>query len=1043
MRNDQNLKVPSILWYALSLVLLIGIPVRVFGEDQKQLAEMRAEQLLQEADFRLKKNRTKEAVPFLQTYLDRSNGQADQRVLSTAQDIRIKLGRILAQSGDMNGAVSLFESYTTNRPALKWNEAMKLLSGALLEMKQWDKCIMVTTNALAGPPEDVRKEITKAEALAAELAEKAASEDEYQFDKYGNVIQQHESGADAKAVDPSAYAKDDLVILHMNLGEAYRETGQKELSISPYEYVLENTTNSIHKGYAILQVVNSLIAEKDFEKIKTLIPRLYQTDARYDIRVNMALMNAAVALYDAGEYDSSLPLFRMILSRKELLEHLSSKMLPLQIEAGIVPDGMSLKEFREISEKTLLGNRNVMKAVEETWSDDEQENQDINKPKELLDYEALQRTIQNLPPYENEVTYRSAYVYDAVKRPWEATLLFDRVHQLDPSSAIGRQSFYEVLRILLDPLEERSEAEKRGFAYLDRHNEGLMTRQVLYLLSSYYQQHQLLNEVTNLLPRITALVPNNDRDVRRYECELYYQQAVANMVLLDYPHAQSLFEKILSDYPGSHQQENATYWRAVAMTFQQEYEKALPLFEDYLKNYPEGAWIASAQFQRGICRFGMEQYEEAFDCFTTVIEQFPESQVYPDARSLRGDIYGSRGLLDQAIAEYQEAFSAAKNHQQGKYATFQMVRVYKSEKRYKPLIEAVNRYMNRYGDEADIAEGIYWLGKTKMDQGLVDEAMNVYLDAIVRFGGDLEQGGVDSIIAELTQVSRHQLSPEQLKDCRTRLSGIIAENKNQVLELRVRVMLSEIDGTRLQLGEQLLQNLPTLGNAAPPVLSVISDASFELKDYSRAAEIMDMFRKNFSESEYMRSAFKLRAYDLFENHDFSTALALVEEAQARYGTSPDAAWAQLMKGKIAIKTGEYDQARKWLKELFNVPAWRGEPQAEAAYLLGTAEEAAGDLLAAHGWYQRTYFQFKGYAGGRWGAEAYLASARCLQKLGYTDEARNTYRAMLFDKYVRELPAAAVARKALGSEETADIAQKVADGFYTNITISVEQEAVQE
>ena len=67
-------------------------------------------------------------------------------------------------------------------------------------------------------------------------------------------------------------------------------------------------------------------------------------------------------------------------------------------------------------------------------------------------------------------------------------------------------------------------------------------------------------------------------------------------------------------------------------------------------------------------------------------------------------------------------------------------------------------------------------------------------------------------------------------------------------------------------------------------------------------------------------------------------------------------------------------------------------------------------------YQRTYFQYKVYDNGYWAAEAYLASVKCLNKLGLENDIRNTYRAMLFDEYVNKLPQSKIAEEFLGFEE---------------------------
>ncbi|MCF7817154.1 MAG: tetratricopeptide repeat protein, partial [Kiritimatiellales bacterium] len=260
-----------------------------------------------------------------------------------------------------------------------------------------------------------------------------------------------------------------------------------------------------------------------------------------------------------------------------------------------------------------------------------------------------------------------------------------------------------------------------------------------------------------------------------------------------------------------------------------------------------------------------------------------------------------------------------------------------------------------------------------------------------------------------------------------------------VLQLRLRVTLAKLGKTGTELGQQLIAELPGLGHASPPVLACICDASFEMKDYSRAEELLHIFIVKFEDSEYMRAAYKLRGYGQYAEKDYDGALHTIEEAQELYGTDPDVAWAQLMKAQVLLDMGRIDEARAANLNILNVPSWRGEPVAQATCQLGQVEEKAGNPRKAFGFYQRTYFQYKGHAGGHWAAEAYLASARCLKQLGLENDRRNTYRAMLFDPYVNTLPQAAEARDVLGAAEVSEIGTLVAAGTVTNIAIAVEME----
>lgn len=1018
--------------------VLISFLVAGFSIGYAQLTEgMRAEEILMEADVLLKSKRPADAIPYLEAYLARVAGVEDTRVASMAQDVRLKLASIRVQEKNYPDAIRFLESYIAQSPRVSWHLAMKLLSTSLLETGEFEKCVQVTTNALAGPPPAVMAEITPPAAEKnQQAADGGAGTPQYEFDKYGEVITRS-ADRPVEVKDPSGYDREDLLLLNMTLGEAYRQLGNATASIVPYSYVVKNTDDEISKGYAIMQVVNALIEMKDFVKLTEQIAQLYRTNARYDIRVNLALMNAATALFDAKEYDSALPLYRMILPREELIAYQAGKVREMKIKAGLLPPDQGPNTYKSKVDDTLFGKKYSV-IVEEFWSEDER-TKGVNKPKELVELEELVRTLEGLPPYENEVLYRNALLYDEVGRPWEAVRFFDRVYKNDASGELGLRSFYDVIRLLLEPLDESREAEERGYAYLDQDRAGITPRQIAYLLTGYYQQHEQIPKIKQLLPYLKGFVPSKDGLVLKYECELYYMQAVADMVMMNYELAEEGFRKVLIDFPGSHQEDNATYWRAVTLVFTEKYEEALAEFESYPKRFPGGAWHAHALFQSATCYFGMENYDEALARFTQVIRKYPDSPVFPDACSLRGDIFGSRGMLDEAIKDYKTAIAEARTPGQARYAVFQMAAIFEAEKRYPEIISLVNDYLNRYGSEADISEGIYWIGKTKINQGRVDEAVQSYYDAIVRYGSDIKQTGVDSVIAELVRTVKGRLSNDGRVRLKDKLLTALRQADSQTLKLRLRAALAQIDGTEIQFGRQLISELSDFSQAAPPVLSAICDASFENRDYSRAEEILKVFLMQFDNSEFMRSAYRLRGFDLYTSGKLDEALKLVSDAQARYGTDYDAAWAQLMKGDIFLDKGLFAEAREAFTSVLNVQGWRGESYAEATFKLGRVEELAGDPRKAFGWYQRAYFQYKGYAKGYWAAEAYLASVRCLRSLGLENDARNTYRAMLFDKYVNGLPQANEAIQALGVDEVLEIKMLIASGIKTNVTVILQAE----
>jgi TolA-binding protein len=907
--------------------------------------ELSASGLLTESAKLLTAQQYTEAVPYLTGYLERMKDSEDERVLALMQDVRFKLGKIMVSLESPEEATVYFKEYTSRKPVYKRREALKLLAVSLFGLGELEACVSAVTNAFTEPPppeNSAKKTTIDVDALSKEELGGLTARQLKRYEKYAEDADENLFGGFSESAPPPepAYTQKDLVLLNMTLAEAYSGLEEWEKSISPYTYVINHAEAEDRKGYAIMQMVNSLIELKKFEEVRELVAQLYRTDARYDIRVNMALMNAASALFNAAEYDSALTLYRMVLPREELVNYQTVKMNVLLKEAEL-PE-VVLKTVTNVTGRveTLFGKKYAGNPVNA-----ESGESSVVKPMAVVSLEESIGSLLSLPPYEDDVLYRMGQLYAEVGRPWEAVVLFETVSGRDPDGEMGQRAFYERLQVLTDPLKEYEQVEADGLQFLKNYTKGIAPRQVAYQLTAAYQKQNKMKEIKKLLPYIKGFDLSDDFVARQYDCELDYMQAVADLVLLNYPQAEAKFNNVLKKYPGSHQADNASYWHAMSLLFLQKYETAFAEFEAYAEKFPQGHWFDVASFRGGICLFGMEKYDEAMGRFTHVISTYPDSSVYPDACSMRGDIFGSKGLLDEALQDYREAIAKARTPAQATYATFQMASVFEAEDHYQEIIDVVNDYLNRYGEKADVAKAAYWIGKTKMAQGLTGEAVDAYLDTVIKYGGNVRQDGVDLIIAELVTVSR-RLEDNELGALKTRLQVAIHSADSATLQLRLRVLLAEIDGTRVDLGRKLIVELQDLTQAPPPVLAVVCDASFAAEDYSRAKDILTIFQTRFEDSDFMRAAYKLRAFDLYRAGDFEAALQITEESQALYGTDYDMAWAQLMKGRIKLSQEDFESARDTFSAVLNVRAWRGEPYAEATFYLGRVNTTRACLSPA-------------------------------------------------------------------------------------------------
>ncbi len=966
-------------------------------------------ELLKAANLAVSEERYDEAVSLMYIYLSEVEDSQAERVIEIAQDMRFQMATLLIELERLDEAAAVLQTYLEQPLCAFPRAAHKMLATALYEIEDYEAAVEATLAALQFEPESVI------------AVDKDGEEEE------PDVFEQLK----LREEEPP-YTLAEETILHLMLAESYFTLGRWEESLEPFEFVIEHTEDDQRRGYAIMQVVNALIEIPDYERIVAWIPALYRTDARYDIRVNLALLNAAAALFAEGEYAGALPLYRMMIPRDELIVFQEERLKALRVEAGLPPE---LGAEMTADEKLLFGVVDETEVA--TNVKDETTGEWLEKPKALIEQEQLLEALKQMPPYEVDVAYRMAEIYRVVERPYEALAFFEEVYGVNPTNEIGERSVFEMVDLHLTVLNEPAEAERVAFAHIERFPEGLLPRQLAYALNGYYQPKGEMESVKSLKPYLDGMVRSNEAAIIQYDTELYFMQAVADLTLLNYAGAETAFKYVLDEFPDSHQSANSLYWFAMSKLFLQKYAEALPDFVRYREKYATESYASTCVYQIGVCHFGLEAYDEALRWFSQVIDDHPDADVFPEACSMRGDIYGSRGLLDEAVVDYERAVDAARTVNQATYPTFQMAEVFEAEDRYERIIACVETYLYRWGEEADVARALFWIGKTKIQQGLLDEAVETYLDAIVTYGSNREQEGVDLMIAELVKISTVFLKEEQRDQLLASTRAAIVEAENDTLALRLRVMEAELEGRALELGTTLIEELESLEEASPPVLAVICEASFELEDYRRAEEILELFELHFPDSEYRRAAFKLRVSGQMQLGDFEGALVTIEEAQERYGTEADVAWTQLIKADALRSLGRLDEATEANIGVLGVRAWRGVPMAQATYQLGQVEEARGDARKAFAYYQRTYFQYKGHAGGYWAAEAYLASARCLQELGLENDRRNTYRAMLFDPFVSSLPQSEEAREVLGSAEVAEIELYIELGGVTNITVELE------
>lgn len=1047
--KSGRFSVVHIILFALMANLgIVGTSRALIGEPDEPTA---TETLTQAIEF-LQQHNYDEAIDAMYSYLDYEDirNATLPRVLKKAQDVRYRLAVILVDRNRQAEAIDVLKAYISKQPAPHMRSAMKMLVACYFDLKMNEEALKAVKDALD------------------------YNENPYVVAVDKTLKDDETFGDEEEGAEDLPYTESELTMLNFVMAESLFNLEKWEECIEPFTYVTKHTDDEQRKGYSIMQMINALISLDGFDRIISWVPELYKTPARYDIRVNLALLNAAATLYDAGQYDSALPLYRMIVPREELLEYQEKQLRQMRIDAGLPPD---MGEELTPGEILLFGKADAARDLESqtsqpagmvTVASEAEETSKQEVPPAITELEALIAALKDMQPYEDHVKFQMAQLYKNVQRFWEAVRFYEIVSDAEKTisnedTSIYGRSVYELITILTDQLDEGDEALSRASKYFETHKEGVYPRLVAYVLTRHYQRKKDWKAVEELRPYVDGIKRSSDVDLTRYDTELYFMQGVAQLMQQHYTNAVDGFQYVINEFPGTAQEPNSLFWCGFSYLCLEEPDKAYECFERYTRDFPGGDLLDEAYYQGGIALFSLDRLEDAKERFSYVIDTYgTNSSVYSDACIMRADIYGSEGgdSLDKAVADYKNAFNYATRVSQATQATFKMCDLFKADENVYGLPyveEAVNLYLARWGEDndADIAKALFWIGRVMIQDQRYVEAADSYYNAIVDYGGNLHQDGVDQMIPELVKMCKVYLTDEQRDDIKTRLKVKIDTTDDLTLALRLRVVLAKLDDTEIELGKQLIAELPDFEHASPPVLSAICEASFANQDYSRAEELLQIFKNNFENSDYMRAAYKLRASGQVHDKDLDGALETIKEAQEEYGTDAQSAWAQLMKAQVLLDLGNIDEAREENKNVMGVPEWRGAPYAQATYQLGQVEEAAGHLLAAHGYYQRAYYQYKGLAKGHWGALGYLSAARCLEKLAdqpgissrdrdrYQEARLNTLRAMLYDTYVNKLPQADEARKILGPSEVASVEAVLASDVTTNIVVNVEEEKTAE
>ncbi len=801
---------------------------------------------------------------------------------------------------------------------------------------------------------------------------------------YYDVLKRYEFGADMKTD------------IYYSIAQCHLVRDDWGAARGPLYKAFRWSPDSLRRNRAATHLATAYLKTRNLEKIYPMVPYLLQRDslAARSISFNMAALEAGDALFSDERYREAFWVHRMIYPHDEVL---------VRTEAFLE----YLQKRVELEKQNLTDPRRLMRLQE--W---------------VGETEAEIKAMNEMENYDSELEYRIARGYMEALRYREARELF-----LHLSVVGGKEKAEESLYLAFacsTRLLPWSRVYEIGRQYMEKYPAGQWYDELTLMMGQMYAKEQNWTEVVSHLSSVLQNRPNHQSAV-----ECLFLLGYAHFMEEQFPQSVARFRELRKRFPGTELITGAMYWTAMALMFQSNYEEAGQEFDALLARRPEAQYAEDSAFRRAICHYALGQFEAADIRLAAFIQAQPESKLTPEAWMTRGDIAGAQARVDEAVRHYQRAMEYKEellNIEHYNHCAFQAGQMLYDAKKFREAGAHYKRYMDRNRAESNIPLAIYWIGRTLMETGEPVGAARYYKDAVLKYGTDRKQIGVDMILDEWVATT-HKLPADQ---ARTAWSELLLSlqaartNNDQVGILRLtRVQLfhPDLQTVERELTMDKLLQRENVTNASPAVLETMLDGAIRRSQTNLAVAVAQNIIAEFTETDYALNARLFLArnnIELLRTAPAEKAKALREDAikhldliRTVFASNEEAAQALMLLGRLYREDNQVDEADKCYESALAVRTW-GKYWPEALYGRGLCAEARKEFLKATAYYERIYVMYAKYRD--WTAKAYLRRAESLHRAYEDNKARDTIQEMLKTDDLATYPEYEQARQLLAKLE---------------------------
>lgn len=419
-------------------------------------------------------------------------------------------------------------------------------------------------------------------------------------------------------------------------------------------------------------------------------------------------------------------------------------------------------------------------------------------------------------------------------------------------------------------------------------------------------------------------------------------------------------------------------------------DKAIGILESLLVAYGNSPWVPAANYQLGHLYVRTGKYDLAIKALQSCIDTNSDPDLVRTARAQLGNVLLQTKDYTGAAAQFAQLSTGTDAAAED--AAYNFLLAQASLGKYDAFTKAEADFEKRFPKSSHLKAIACSEGKLLADAGKTDDAKAVYQKAIAQEGSAPDQEALLKALADL------QYQTNDLQGTVQTCQMIVNQFPNDSLDAAQRGILVSYELKKLN-DDQVEQMLVALAQkydkvpASEDVYFRLGEFYFYRQNYVKAQDAFQQLTANYPNSGYADKAYYFAGRAAAAHQDYATAKNLLEKVPDNSSFKPDA---RLWEARVYQQQLNFSQASTLCDAVLATDK-TGSRFVEANLLKGACEFAKDPAN-----YNQAMAAFDQVLQGKEGNvaqrnEAAVRKAKCLEKLGKTDDELALYRDVLFGR----------------------------------------------